>query len=340
MKYTYQKKMPLVSMIVISALFALFNYYTTTHSTVMGRDRINYVANFIGYRPSPSKGLTFLMHMTHRFGGSIELLFYFTTFSCVFITLLAYRLSKKSTPYVFYLMCITQYFLTTLTALKQCYASAFAVLFFVLILEHDTKKSRIASLVCAILACWFHPTGYILFFMYFVVRIEKTAKNLRSYFLVLFIVGLFFEQIMLLFASWISPFVPTLAWKILDYFGESGVEVQDGIAISFIKGVPYYFIACLGLFYRKIGKKCIKHYDEYLIVVGTGAFLFLISLYSAWLSRFVFFFGYTSFVFFGQLMKITWKRINRMACKFVVGGSLLVLTYRFLYLVYSLYGGF
>jgi len=339
-EYRHNIKMPIFTALVISSLFTLFNVYVTTHSVAIGSDRQNYILNFNGYRSTPSIGLRFVMDFVHLTGGDIQTLFYITTFVTTFITLIAYRLSKKANPYVFYLLCITQYFLGTLTALKQCYASAFAVLFLVFILEYNSQKSRLAAILCVTLSCLFHPAGYILIPIYIIVATEKRRKSIAPYIFILLVIGLFFNKFMVAAAMLLRTTVPSLASKILEYFSESSNSVQENINYSFLKGIPYYIIVLIGLVRRRDLRERIEHYDDYLIIVGTGAFIYLVSIYNAWLVRFVYFFSFVSFTFFSQLLKTMEIKENIIILNIVVQISLILITYRFLYLVYKLYGGF
>ncbi|MBQ3461190.1 MAG: EpsG family protein [Solobacterium sp.] len=335
-----KKKLSIVAVICIAGLFTLYNVFVTSTSVVMGSDRLNYVANFNGLRTSPSISLMFLMHIIHRVNGSIETLFYFTTFFCVFLTLIAYRRSKDATPLSFVLLCVTQYFLITLTAIKQSYTSAFAVLFFVLILEYKSKKASFLAIACIILACLFHTTGYVLIPLYIMVKSPKNRYNLFIYGIVLLILVFAFEPAMLALARIVTPIIPRLGGQLTAYFSDTSGNASDGIAISFIKGLPYYFITIYAVFKRNTLKDRINNYDNYLLVIATGSFLYFVSIYSGWLSRFVHLFSFVSFVFFGLLMKEVRIPSNRTIYKGFMFVSLAIETYRFLYLVYALWGGF
>lgn len=335
-----KNKLSILAVLVIAGLFTLFNVYATRTSMVTGGDRQNYIINFNGLRASPSIMLTAIIQMIHYFDGTIESLYYFTTFVCVVITMQAYRLSKDATPQSFVLLCVTQYFLTTLTALKQCYASALAVLFFVLILEYRSKKTDILAVMCIVLASLFHTTGFILIPLLFIVRVPKKRINLLIYAVTLIVIALFFEPFMIFAGRLVMPLSSRLGNQILMYFSEGSDFEKDGIAMSFIKGLPYYFITFYGIVRRRTLKDRIVNYDNYLLVVGTGAFLYFVSLYSGWLGRFVYLFSFVSFVFFGLMMKEVRIRGNRIIYKAFVFSSLTVVTYRFLYLTYTLWGGF
>lgn len=335
-----RRKLSLFAVLIIAILFTIYNVYVTSTSVVVGSDRQNYIANFNGLRVSPSITLMFLMQMVHRINGSIETLYYITTFLCVVITMIAYRISKDATPQSFVLLCVTQYFLATLTALKQCYASALAVLVFILLLEYKSKKTDILAIACIILACLFHTTGYVLIPLFIIVRAPKSKTNLFLYGFALLILAFAFEPAMLALARVVTPIIPRLGTQLVSYFSDASEYASEGIAISFIKGLPYYFITIYGVLKRKVLRDRIGNYDNYLLVVGTGAFLYFVSIYSGWLSRFIYFFSFVSFVFFGLLMKEVRIYSNRLIYKTFVFLSLTVVTYRFLYLVYTLWGGF
>ena len=335
-----KNKLSIMAVLVISMLFTFFNVYATRTSMATGGDRLNYIVNFNGMRASPSIMLTAIMQMIHYFNGTIESLYYFTTFVCVIITMLAYRWSKDATPQSFVLLCVTQYFLTTLTALKQCYASALAVLFFVLILEYRSRKTDILAIICIAIAILFHTTGVVLIPLVIIVKVPTKRLNLVIYAIALILIAFFFEPFMKFTGRLVMPLSSGLGNKILAYFSEGSELGSDGIAMSFIKGLPYYFITFYGIIKRETLKDRIANYDNYLLVVGTGAFLYFVSLYNVWLGRFVYLFGFVSFVFFGLLMKELNLRGNRIIYKSFVFSCLTVVTYRFLYLIYTLWGGF
>jgi len=335
----YKQKLSILAAIIISGLFTLFNIYVTMNSSGFSGDRQNYSYNFGGVRETPSFGLAMIINMIKQLGGNIQTLFYFTTFVCVFITLIAYRNSKYASPYSFFLLCLTQYFITTLTAIKQSYASALAVVFFVLILEHDTRKSKLLALLCAFIACLFHPTGYILFIIWIVIGMRKTKRRVATYFIFLLILGIFLKQIMPLVASFVRPISSSLYSKIMEYFGANGDLVEESSALAFLKGIPYYTIAIMGIVKRRIGKNEIEKYDNYLMVVGTGAFLYLISIYNVWFSRFVYLFSFISFVFLEKLMRLMSKD-HRLFLRIVIQGILFFVTYRFLFFVCFVHGAF
>ncbi len=337
---SFTSKMPIIVALLVALLFTFFNYYATNNSVYIGGDRRNYILNFQGVRSTPSIGLGLVIRLIHYLGGSIESLYYLTTFSCVFITMIAYRVSKVATPYVLYLLCITQYFLTTLTALKQCYASAFSILFIVLVIEYNSLKTDILAIICLIIACLFHPTGYILIPLFLVLRIQAFSRNYKLYFLFLLIAGVFFKPIMMIGSNVLGIFIPSLANKINQYFGSDSTGVSEGLSVSFLKGIPYYLIVVLGMIKRRDGIKQIANYDQYLICVGTGAFIYFMSMLSPWLGRFMYMFVFVSFVFFIQLLRSEKLFSNRVAYSIIIQVPLIFVTYRFLYLVYSLYGGF
>lgn len=326
-------KISFFTIIIISTLFTLFDVYVTEIFGLMGGDRENYYVDFMGERVFGTTGLQHVSDFIHLLNGNYHILLYFSMFVCVFITLYAYKISKTTSPCCFYLLCLTQYFLTILTALKQCYASALGILSLVLILDYDTRASNMGAIVCIIIACLFHPSGYILILLYIVLKKRKNRNSILLYLFFLAIIALFFRQVMLIGASLLNPIIPSLSSKILEYFAEGSIVNQDTTTISVFKGVPYFIMAFLGIIERKkIGDK-IENYDNYLIVTVTGAFIYLMSIYSAWLSRFVYLFGFISIIFFSEIL-INIDTKNRLILSGLMQLLLSVITYRFMVLVF------
>lgn len=334
------KKMTIWMIVAISLLCSLYNYYVTETSVVTGGDRLNYIANFTGIRKSPSAGLGLVIQLIHFFNGSVETLYYFTTFMCMFVTLLAYRNSKVAKPKDLLLLFLSQYVVTTFTALKQSYTSAFATLFFVLLLEGKGKRKDCICIILITLAILFHPTGFVLVPIYFVIKCHKNKKDIILFFFVMLPIGLFFEPLMLFLAEMIYPMVPSLAEKIISYLGESRERFPDSSMFAFVKGVPYYFITLLGLVKRDKLLYRIRNYDNYLICIGTASFLYIMSIYNQWLSRFIYLFSFVAFVFFGLIVDTVAYKANRIVFNFFVCGGVAAVTYRFLILVYAISGGF
>lgn len=326
------KNLSWIMVVFLALLWVGFNIVITNLNPNMSGDRLNYVANFNG-RQTPSIGLSWIISFVHLVNGDVRAFFYLSTFLCMGITMYAYRINSHITPAVMMLMYLTEYEFLTTSLLKQTFTSAFAVLFFTFLLQEHTKKQSVFLVLLIVLACLFHPCGYILIPMYFVINSPKNWKTITIYIIALIVVALFFQPLLRQLAIIINPIAPSLASKILQYF-ETAVDDIGGASV--IKGLPIYIIAILGIYKRKHLKDCVPNYDNYLIVTLTGAFLYLMSMYNVWVYRFIYLFYFSIFVFYTQIIKRLYLKTNAAILNAVVYTSLAVLQYRFLYLVYVL----
>lgn len=137
------RKMPIYLIIIISLIFTFYCHFSMAPEDMMAGDRQNYLGNFAGSRESPSIGLTAVIALINLNGGDFHTLLYFCTFISMVLTLLAYRYSKDATPECLLLLFLSQCVLTTLTALKQCYTSAFSAFAIVLMLQDRSKLKEL-----------------------------------------------------------------------------------------------------------------------------------------------------------------------------------------------------
>jgi len=299
---------------------------------LMAGDRQNYIVNFSGSRESPSIGLTAIMGLLILNGESFQMLCYVSTFVSMFITMMAYRYSKDATPKVLLLLFSSQYVLTTLTALKQCYASAFAALAIVLMLQNRKKSKEVVIWTLILLAILFHPTGYILVPLYFLIRYySDKGKDASKALVPLLLFSVLFIPLLNILSSIISSFVPGLSGKIDEYFGESADDPtsENGLLVI-VKGIPFYIITWLGIKWRNKIKAKILFYDDYLLISILCSFLYMMNLYNVWMSRFQFLFQLAVYTFFCLMVRYIPKgaRIYNLILLFTV-----VITIRFLILV-------
>ena len=331
------KKIGNTGIIAIALVFTLYNYYITVNSVIMGSDRQNYLVNFLGYRQSPSIGLVFIMDFVHLIHGDINTLFFITSFICVFITIKAYQISEDATPNSLLLLFLTQYFLTILTALKQSYTDAIAILFFVIVIEQK-KCNRLLPYICIIVACLFHPAGIVLLPLYIILNGYKRKSYLFVYFLSLIIIAVFFKQFVYFSGRILTPVLPSIGARLVDYFSET--SQSDSSSIAFLKGLPYFFITIYGIVNRKMLYDKILNYDRYLLVSASGSMLILMGIYNSWLIRYIYVFSFPSFVFLDKILQTQYKKNTGIIIRIGIGAVLTFFTYRFLYLVYSSSGGF
>lgn len=329
------KKMPIWMMLVICAMFTYYNYYMTSTSVDMAGDRQNYLYDFEGGRESASTGLLGVMGLIYLVGGSFEHLLYVSSAVSLFFPLLAYRHSKEANPTTLLLFILSLYILVSFTALKQCYTNAFATLALVLMLQEKTTPKEIIIWVLMLLAMLFHPTGYILPPIYLYLRFFNGKVNITRLLITLFFVMLLFEPIMRLLGQVFGVF-SFFSSKIDEYFGSDADKWEEHGIMSIFKGLPFYYISYLGLKWRSRIKNQIRNYDVFLLLSFICSFLFLMNIYNYWMSRFMYLFLFVVFLFLCQMSR---HIPNSKFAILAVGFMTAVITYRELYLIYTLYGG-
>lgn len=335
-----KKKLSYIAIIIFAVLLTMYNIFCTISVNEMGYDRKNYEIEFGGYRSPKSVGLQLIFTFVKILGGDIKTVFYLTTFICVLLTLLAYRKSKMTNYRILLLFLLSEWVFYTFTALKQCYACAFATLFFVYIIEDNSKKGIFISLLLAILASAFHTAGFILFPIFFIFLSKKMPAWKTSILIWTIVVGIcLLDPILIFVARLTKTILPILSDKILLYM-ESGLFVEGASVFSFLKWFPFYYITIMGIYYKKKMIKVIPGYGKYLIasVIASGLAIFSIKAY--WFYRFLPLFYMPVYILFDAINAQLQIQINKQFNKIVVYGGSAVVLYRWLALIYINYGTF
>lgn len=324
--------------LIISLLFTLYNVFVTNGQLPTGGDRLNYYIDFLGYRENESIALSFIFDFVKRINGSIFTVYYITTFICCCLNFLAYSKFSLANKKVALLFLLTDAVLYSFTALKQCYAFAFSALLFANLL--DNKESNdIINIIYIVLACLFHTSGYILIPLFITIKIvKKHPSALYISVFAVFFVFVFFQPILLYFASLLKNVLPVLSKKIMNYFGDSMPE--GGRSIQIIKWIPFYFITFLGFYYRKSLRSKIVNYDLFLIISIISSGLALFSFFNYWFYRFLPLFYLPNFTFFVLINEKVSDKSNRLLNYIIVYGGVALVFYRWLFLIFINYGGF
>lgn len=335
-------KLRMSSIILISCLFTFYNWFVTSviSHNLLGSDRVNYEAEFLGERSVGSPGLQLIFDIVKRLGGSIYSVIYITMFICIFITLIAYKKCKKSTPALILLFFVSEYVFFLFTALKQSYSTAFACLFFANFIDGDTKKSDYLCLFDMCLSILFHSSGMILIPL-FLLKKMKTNKN--KYFkilvLLLVIVTIFLPEIMVLVNNSLGSVMPILSSKIDKYFIAHN-EIEDSQWIAVLKYIPFAYIPFWGLLNRKYYQKSHKNFDLLLISSITGGLIVIYSIYIYWFSRFRFTFILPVFYLYDLMGLYYNNKSNRLINNIIVYGGTIFVTMRNIFLIFIKYGAF
>ncbi len=335
--YKQRSNFKQIYIVLGAALCMLYDLYITLTSVSMGGDRTNYLYDFLGYRRILTPGLQLLVDVFRLFSDNFTVFLLLVCFICIALTLYAYRIYKHATPIAIFLLLSTQYLFSTFVNLKQCFANAFAALFFAVLFEMRGRKRDIWCIVLMVLACLFHQTAIILLPIYLVCR-GKNRKPINLILLLSFVALLFLDKLAVLAASILSPIVPSISAKIMEYFGS--LSGAGGDAITLLKGFPYYIILAVGIRKRKKLMGKIENYDNYLLICLIMVLTQLAGLWSYWLPRLQYFLYLPVFVLFGQMLALEGSRKTRFCLRVAVCGSILFFSFRDLILIYTLYGGF
>lgn len=333
-------KIPIICL--ISILFAWVNWFATNvlSKNVLGSDRLNYSVEFLGSRSVQSTGLQFIFDVVKRCGGDIYTVFYITTFITVFITLIAYRRSKLTSPKIIVLLLVSEYVFFTFTGLKQSYTAAFSFLFFVNAVEDKSKKGTILSIIDIILSIIFHSAGYILIPLFVILRFNRDNKRKFYFYVAIASLSLLLlPNIMQFISSHFGAYVPLLSFKIDKYFGEAtgGLDSQWS---AIIKYLPFFYVSVWGIANRKKFKRDIAEFDSLLLITVVGSLVVLYSIYSYWFQRFRYSFYFPVFLLYELMDRNDELKGNRVINDtIVIGGSLLV-TVRKIILIFKNFGAF
>lgn len=327
--------------VFVTLLFTLYNVMVTKMNPSFSGDRRIYALNFYGKRTTPSIGLSYVIGLIRRFSSNVELLFYFSTFVTMLITLVAYIICRDATPKALLFLLSTQYVFFTIECLKQSYTNALAALCICLALRSKGKLNTILSCLAIVIAIGFHHTGYILIPIYILLRVKKTRKSIPWLFLMMAVIIVFFEPILSRVASLIMPYASTFAMKINEYIGENAREgLRTEGYLASIKGVPFYAITLVGVIKRKQLVQKIENYDNYLFLAGILTIIYLATIYNAWVYRLSYFFYLPMGVFYTHLSNNIEEPKNKVCFNIVTIGLAALLTMRFVVLMYWNYGGF
>lgn len=284
-----QKKIKVWIIIFIAMLFTLYNYYCTLNSSPIenrhSSDRYNYYYEFLGYRKT-SEGLTFIFQLVKIFTSNFEWVLYFTSFICCVITFFVYRITKEKSTWALLFLFFTDIIFTMFINLKQCYANAFIALMIALSMGERKIYKDIICICCVSIALRFHSAAIVGVPIFLFLRFNKWQKNNFALITILVVaLFLFIEPLLLSLSSLIRPIYPYGADKILEYFASDTIHKEEGSIFSFVKGVPFYFIAIMGCIKRKDLKIVYCNYDNYLFVSILGALFYMSSISSYWLYR-------------------------------------------------------
>lgn len=331
---------------IIAILFTVYNVYSTETSIGFGYDRSFYAKEY-NVGTSTTTGMTVIMNLIKFITPEVKYFFYFTSFICCFLHFVAYRMSANKKRLAAIFIMSTIFVISLTTHLKQAYAMSFASLFFVILMEKPWKYKDIACILLIAIACLFHQMGFILIPIYIfsrLVDIKKIKFNPKTFLITLGIVFLLFIPIAELSVNLTSGIAPSLSTKLAEYFGANNIHSYNIISGTFrpvfLKGLPFYLITILGFAKRNELVKKIKNYDLLLIYTSVGSFLFLASIYSYWLYRFIGLFYLPFGILFNAVLNQEKNRKKQILILALTLGFNFIFLYREIAMLYINFGGF
>ena len=154
------------------------------------------------------------------------------------------------------------------------------------------------------------------------------------------LVAVFIQPVSLFIANKTSSFLPIISDKLFEYFTEGSAHNDEGTAVAFIKGTPYYIATLIGLKNRNKSHNTDKTYDKYLLVLCIGAVSFSCSIISYWLMRLisVLFFPMSISIF--KILEKGRDAKGRLLAYIIVVGGIAFFTMRSIALNIMNYGGY
>lgn len=333
-------KVPITYIIIVSLCCTILNIYVSFGKSITGGDRGNYLQDFNG-RQTGYLGFDAYLDLARFFTDDFYKVLYATTFICCVLMLISCfisldSVSASSTAMV--LFC-TPFLLNTFINLKQCYACAFASLMFAILSYPQSIKRDLSCIACLLLACSFHTTGYLLIPIYLILRYSKKI-NFKVALALIIIVVAFLQPFSLFLSKQLSGILPTLSYKLNEYFMEESQHESDGSSIVFLKGIPYYIATIIGFCNRKNGKVNDEKYDVYLLILSIGTFSYMCSIVSYWLVRLIAILYFPISIAIYKVITAEKNPKGKLIEYIVIVGGILFFTLRSLALNIINYGGY
>lgn len=331
-------KISVFSISFLSVLAVFLNIICTNLSVIVGSDRINYIYEFSGARSPDSIGLQLVFFLVHLIGGDINYVYIITTFVSVFVTLLAYRKSKYAQPQVIALLLSTQWIFYTFTALKQSFANAFVAVAFVCFIESEKRKDYLLGVMMLVIAIVFHSSAIALLPVLILLFLQKKSSRRNTFYSALIIIGsIFIRQISLIIARFISPILPLVSLKIIQYM--SKLDTSSINSMTIFKYVSIFIILIWAYANRKQYRLKIDVFSKYFLTTLYASILLIYSVFSYWFVRFIDLFYFPIFVFYALIDRDEYLYSNKIIIRICVYGLQIIFLIRWIMRIFNIYGG-
>ena len=332
------KKISYKTIIILTLIISLYSFVSTAHPYVM--DKRVYAIKFskdiyLEQVKSESTGLYYLEDNMHKLTYNPDILFFVVAFIYTFITLVAYKKSKRAKPFALLLLMLSEYMFFGFYQLKQCMAIALITLGLV---EHENNH-KIKAYLLILLAIIFHEAALITIPLLIMLKGSDNKLIRIIEYLSFILIVLFFYPITNFILKIFIKLVPFLAYQLTIYLNDSGNFITDINFLTALKGIPFYTITLVGLLKRNELANKIPNYDKYLTITFFISITIVLSTYMYWFFRFGTFYYLFAFILAQELFENIKDSKNKLLFLILTAGTLLGLGIKLWLQYYFIYGG-
>lgn len=331
-----RRGLPLYAILVFAVLVGVYSALIAGQYPYTS-DRGNYARRFENRWADPwTAGLNLVADFAHLFSDRAEWLFFLVSAICTVLLLIAYNSWENASPQTLLLLGWSNLLMISFYLLKQAPSVAFSAIS----LSALFSNKKVLSAVTLVMAILFHEAAYALVPLYLVIlgSQKRWIRTIEYVFLLAFLFA--FPQITALMTKVAGLLDIGLVEQTSGFLDEGGQVVINENLLTVLKGVPYYAITIYALINRKSISQRIEHYDRYLVICVFVSVVTIASAFMYWMYRFAIYGYFPMFVLWPQLVRATRSRRNRMLLNVLVYGSLSFFTFRSLFIVYFVSGGF
>lgn len=281
-------KTSLLLMTICCALFGLYSIWCGQYP--YANDRLNFAFRFEdttgqydSFVRNESLGLYGLETVLHFVTHDAMVLFFVVAFLFMFVTVIAYRRSKNSSPFSLLFLLLSGYPIFALYSLKQAMAMAFVALGYTF--WNDHKNFR--GIVCLAIAILFHESAWIVIPVLLILGLSRNRYLRVLLMSIMAVATLFFGQLSAFLVDLATKIVPSLKNQIYFYLDAEGGLAKSGSGmVTAIKGLPFYYLLAIGFKDRKNKTIPEVNYNNYLIMTAFVSSTVILSGFMYWMFRF------------------------------------------------------
>lgn len=324
-KSSDNKGISIIKILIIAIIFGIYSGILSSEKLV---DRQNYDYMFLYRFPlyentweqiinsTIEPGFIILNLLIRNFSDNLFWLYFFISFITVFIDM--YVLNKltkgNKTILLIYLLSIQIFFGTYLC--RQAIAASIINLSFLAFI----KNKKLITLLCVLIATWFHATAIIMIPFFVILLLSKLRLNIVKPFLLFSIlVFIFFEIFQDIFYR---------IEIVNNYLGEYKDKDLSGNSLVPLKGLPYHLITIYGIIQRKKIGEMLKNADIYIAASVFVSLCWLFSYNMYWLYRLSIYAIVPSLILIPYLINVLKTKKEKSLYFYSIVFSMILMTFR------------